>query len=78
MSSYELPPTVSSLLEKQLATGQYASEEEVLVAALQSLDELNEDWNAVKESLDTLDQGDRGLSLDDAIAEVKRRNGVDS
>lgn len=76
MSNYHFPPHVDELLRKQLARGEYTSEDDVLLAALESLDADNEDWSAVKEALDTLDAGEQGVSLEEAIAEVRRRNNV--
>jgi Arc/MetJ-type ribon-helix-helix transcriptional regulator len=78
MPNYEFPPQVEALLQKQLETGEYATEDEVLVAALQSLQSQNDDWVAVSQALDTLDTGNPGHSLDEAVAEVRRRNDVPS
>ena len=71
---YEFPPQVDELLQRQLETGEYASEDEVLVAALEALQSQTDDWQAVREALDTLDAGNPGVSLDDAVAEIRRRN----
>ena len=70
MSEYEFPPSVDNLLQKQLATGEYGSTKEVLIAALESLEPQNTDWEAVKESLDTLDAGEAGVSIDEAFDET--------
>ena len=78
MSNNHLSPQLEALLQKQLATGDYATEEDVLLAALQSLDSQNEEWAAVNEALQTLDSGNPGLSLDEAVQEVRRRNNVPS
>ena len=78
MSNDQLSPQLEALLQKQLATGDYASKEDVLLAALQSLDSQSEDWAAVNEALQTLESGDPGLSLDEAVQEVRRRNNVTS
>ncbi len=78
MSVYKFPASVSELIEKQLATGRYQSEDEVLEAALQRLDDDLDDWPAVKIAIEALDAGDNGLSLDDAFQEVRRRHSVPS
>ena len=78
MSNDELSPQLEALLQKQLASGDYATKEDVLLAALQSLDSQSEDWAAVNEALQTLEAGDPGLSLDEAVQEVRRRNNVAS
>lgn len=78
MSAYKFPPSVSELIEKQLATGRYQSEDEVLEAALQRLDDELDDWPAVKEALEALDAGDKGFSLDEAFQEVRDRHSMPS
>ena len=74
MSEYKFPAAVSHLIEKQLATGRYSSENEILEAALQRLDEESDDWAAIKEAIDSLDAGEPGLSLMEAFNEVRKRN----
>ena len=74
MAQYKFPPVVSQLVQKQLATGQFATEDEVLLAALQTLETESEDWIAVREALDSLEAGDRGMSLQDAFDEVRKRH----
>ena len=76
MSEYKFPPTVSQLIEKQLATGRYSSVDEILEAALQRLDEESDDWAAIKEAIDSLDAGEPGLSLTEAFEKVRRRNAI--
>ncbi|MEJ7594340.1 MAG: type II toxin-antitoxin system ParD family antitoxin [Planctomycetaceae bacterium] len=76
MSEYKFPAAVSQLIEKQLATGRYSSEDEILEAALQRLDEESDDWAAIKEAIDSLDAGEPGLSLTEAFEEVRRRNKI--
>ena len=76
MTQYKFPPAVSDLLQKQLASGQFATEDEVLLAALQTLETESEDWLAVREALDSLEAGDRGMSLQEAIDEVRKRHSI--
>jgi Arc/MetJ-type ribon-helix-helix transcriptional regulator len=78
MSMYKFPASVSELIEKQLASGRYQSEDEVLEAALLRLDDDSDDWPAVKEAIEALDAGDNGVSLDDAFQEVRRRHSLSS
>jgi Arc/MetJ-type ribon-helix-helix transcriptional regulator len=70
MTQYKFPPAVSDLVQKQLASGQFATEDEVLLAALQTLETESEDW------LDSLEAGDRGMSLQDAFDEVRKRHSI--
>ncbi len=76
MSVYKFPASVSELIEKQLATGLYQSEDEVLEAALQRLDDELDDWPAVRMAIEALNAGDNGVSLDEAFQEVRRRHSL--
>ena len=46
------------------------------MAALQTLETESEDWLAVREALDSLEAGDRGMSLQDAFDEVRKRHSM--
>jgi Arc/MetJ-type ribon-helix-helix transcriptional regulator len=76
MTEYKFPPAVRDLVQKQLASGQFLTEDEVLLAALQTLETESEDWLAVREALDSLEAGDRGMSLQDAFDEVRKRHSI--
>ena len=76
MTRYKFPPVVRQLVQKQLASGQFATEDEVLLAALQTLETESEDWLAVREALDSLEAGDQGMSLQDAFDEVRKRHSI--
>lgn len=76
MTQYKFPPAVSQLVQKQLASGQFATEDEVLLAALQTMETESEDWQAVREALDCLDEGDRGMSLQEAFDEIRKRHSI--
>lgn len=78
MSVYKFPTSVRQLIERQLATGRYQSEDEVLEAALQRLDDELDDWPAVKIAIEALDGGDNGVSLEDAFQQVRHRQAMPS
>ena len=73
---YEFPPHVDALVKKQLEAGNYQSEDDVLLAALQSLETVQDDWSAVRKAIAGLDQGEKGLSLEQAFAAVRRKHGI--
>ena len=50
MTQYKFPPVVRQLVRKQLASGQFATEDEVLLAALQILETESENRLAVREA----------------------------
>ena len=49
---YPFPDTIRQLLDERLASGRYASEDEVLVQALQSLKEYDEVVADIQEGLE--------------------------
>ena len=73
---YHFPPNVDTLVKKQLKSGQYASEDDVLLDALRALQAHQEESAAIQESLDTLDQGDPGVTLEQAFDTIRRRHNV--
>ena len=51
--AYQFPPEVDDLIRKQMATGLYASEGQLLLDALRALETEKEEWLATKEGLDS-------------------------
>jgi hypothetical protein len=56
-----------------MASGRYATEDELLKEALLSLTEQEEDLLAVREALAEFAAGDEGMPLDEAFEVVRRR-----
>jgi Arc/MetJ-type ribon-helix-helix transcriptional regulator len=56
-----------------MSSGKYASEDELLRAALQALTEEEEDLAAVRESIGDWLAGDPGVPLESAFARIRRR-----
>ncbi len=76
--SYQFPADIVELVQKQLATGEYVSEEEVLRDALRTLDADRQEWAAIQEGLATLEQGHGGISLQDAFDSIRTKYSVPS
>ncbi len=74
--SYQFPPDVDELVRKQMETGDYGTEDDVLREALRSLSEQRDDWAAIQEGFKTLDDDHPGVSLDEAFRQVRERNNV--
>ena len=74
--SYPFPFDVAELVQKQLATGAYVSEDEVLRDALRSLDAEREEWAAVQTGLVTLEQGNEGVSLQTAFDSIRAKHDI--
>ncbi len=69
--SYSFPADVRRLVDQQLASGAYRSDDEVLREALRSLSGEDDDLTALEEAIAELDS-DPGQPLAEAFAEVRR------
>ena len=74
--AYEFPPDVAQLFRERMASGRYATEDELLKEALLALADQEEDLLAVREALAELEAGDAGVPLDEAFASLRRRHRV--
>lgn len=72
--SYELSELVMTLLDERLATGKYASEDEVLLRALQMLREYDEALADIQDGMDDEVAG-RLHPLNEADGEIRRNLG---
>lgn len=72
---YAFPPDVQQRIHERLASGRYATEDDVLRDALDALTCEEQDAAAVQEALDALDAGDEGVTLSEAIAQVRQNHG---
>jgi putative addiction module CopG family antidote len=73
---YPFPPDLQTLLREQMASGKYASEDELLRSALRALAEEEQDLDAVRESLAEWRAGDPGALLEDAFDAIRGRHGL--
>jgi Arc/MetJ-type ribon-helix-helix transcriptional regulator len=76
--SYPFPPDIAALVEQQMATGRYRSEDDLLRDALERLTEEtladDQDWEAVLEGLEEVDRGERGMSVDETFRWILERH----
>ena len=70
---HRFPPEVDEIVRRQMATGHFESEDQLLLCALRSLESEQEEWLAIKEGLDTLDRGEEGISLNEAFEAVRAK-----
>jgi len=75
--SYVIPPDVHDQIRQQIATGHYASEDEVLRAALRALTFRNEELAAIEAGIEDVDAG-RVRSFEDVDPEIRRHFGFPS
>ena len=76
--SQPLSVTVEQLIRNRMASGRYGSEEELLVMALQSLDEIDEEIQAVEEGLASVERGEQGVPLDEAFDRLRQKHSIPS
>lgn len=73
--SYALSSELDRMVQEKLAAGRYASEEEVLRAALRLLDEQEEVVAAIAEGYDDVRAG-RHRPFDEANADFRRKHHI--
>ena len=61
---YSFPPDVQQLVRERMATGRYASEDDLLREALHALSAEEEGLRAIQEAVAELQAGDEGTALD--------------
>jgi Arc/MetJ-type ribon-helix-helix transcriptional regulator len=72
--SYAFPPQIQELIDQNLATGMYSSEDEVLEAALHTLSDYHATIADVRQGMIDYEQG-RGEPLPQAMSDIRRQLG---
>ncbi|MFH1269014.1 MAG: type II toxin-antitoxin system ParD family antitoxin [Planctomycetota bacterium] len=76
--AFPFPPDLQQFVRDQMASGKYASEEELLRDAFLALAEEEEDVAAVREAVAQWQAGDPGIPLDEAVQTIRRKHGIPS
>ena len=71
---YSFPADVKELVCAHMSSDKYASEDELLRAALQALTEEEEDLAAIRESIGDWLAGDPGVLLESAFSSIRARH----
>jgi len=71
-----LSTEVQELIAQHMASGEYADENQLLRVAPTSLAEQDNDWLAIKQALDEVEQGDDGRSLEETFAAIRIRHNI--
>lgn len=74
--SVPLSPAVEQLIRAQMATGRYESEEDLLVQALQTLAQDEQELHAIEESLASIDSGEAGTVVDEAFTRLREKHRI--
>ena len=69
--SIVVPQDVEEMVARQMASGRYRTDEEVLRSALQALEEIDEDSLAIEEAVDGWWWGEPGTPLAEAFRQVR-------
>ena len=76
--AFPFPPDLQQFVRDQMASGKYASEEELLRDAFLALAEEDEDVAAVRAAVTEWQAGDPGIPLDGAVETIRRKHGIPS
>ena len=71
---YSFPPDVKRLVETRMASGKYASEDDVLRDALDALSAESAELDAIQAAIAEWQAGDAGVPLAEAFDAVRRRH----
>ncbi len=72
--SYAFPPEIQQLIELNMSTGMYTSEEHVLQSALNVLSDYNATIADIRQGQVDYESG-RGESLSEAMSDIRRQLG---
>jgi putative addiction module CopG family antidote len=72
--AFPFPPDLEPFVRERMASGKYASEDELLRYAFHALAEEEEDLAAVRDAVAEWQAGDPGIPLDDAFGNVRRKH----
>jgi predicted transcriptional regulator len=73
--SYAFPPAIKQLLDQNMATGMYQSEDDVLQAALHVLSDYNATVADIRQGMIDYEHG-RGQPLSEAMADIRQQLGA--
>ncbi len=73
--SYAFPPDIAQLVQEQLATGCFTSEDDLLRAALQAFTEQTDDERAIREAIAEKENGDPRVPLNESVDRILKKFG---
>lgn len=71
--TYHFPADVETRVQTRMATGRYASEDEVLRDALDTLDTVEAEAREVQVAIDAVKNGDAPVPLDEAFDALRKK-----
>jgi Arc/MetJ-type ribon-helix-helix transcriptional regulator len=76
--AYAFPPDVKLLVEAEMKSGRYKSEDDLLRDALDALASESEELEAIRAALAEWQNGDPGISIKDAFQTIRDRRKISS
>ncbi|MCH8046221.1 MAG: type II toxin-antitoxin system ParD family antitoxin [Planctomycetes bacterium] len=73
---YQFPPDLEDEINERMASGQYASQDDLFRDALRALRLQDADVIAVKEAIADMEAGDRGIPFDQFVEEFRKQHNV--
>ena len=73
--AYQFPPNIGRLVQEQMASGAYESEDDLLADALRALATRNADLTAVNDAIRDMEAGDTGRPLTEVADEIREKHG---
>jgi Arc/MetJ-type ribon-helix-helix transcriptional regulator len=70
--STSIPADVQQAIDARMATGKYATQDDVLRDAFRALQYEDEEVVAIQEAIDEWKQGDNGLPLGESFDEIRK------
>ena len=74
--AYSFPPDVKLLIDSRMASGKYATEDELLRDALDALDAEATELEAIQAAITDWRAGDPGVPLDEAFDQIRHRHNI--
>ena len=73
---HQFPPDIEALIQAQMASGNFHSQEDLFRVALEQLAAQDEEVRAIEESIDLLDSGDPGIPIDAAFDNLRAKYNI--
>jgi Arc/MetJ-type ribon-helix-helix transcriptional regulator len=69
-------PIIEQIVREKMASGKYATEDDLLLDALRSLDAEEDELRAIREGIDSVDCGEEGVPLHDAFQKLRAEHQI--
>lgn len=74
--TYPFPPDIRELVDRQMSTGEYASEDELLRDALSLFVDEDAELTAIQQAVDAYEAGDMGSPVEDVFDRIQAKHNI--